>query len=64
MATKGKKLIKAFKDLGLNPKNDTPEELEKWLKEMPDRKTDTKSTTVHTNQPVQFSMDKMQQKVK
>lgn len=51
MATKGKKLVKAFKDLGLNPKYDTPEELEKWLKEMADRKTDTKSTTVHTNQP-------------
>lgn len=51
MATKGKKLVKAFKDLRLNPKYDTPEELEKWLKEMADRKTDTKSTTVHTNQP-------------
>lgn len=29
MATKGKKLMKTFKDLGLNPKYDTPEELEK-----------------------------------
>lgn len=27
MATKGKKLMKTFKDLGLNPKYDTPEEL-------------------------------------
>lgn len=33
--------MKAFKDLGLNPKYDTPEEFEKWLKEMADRKTDT-----------------------
>lgn len=48
MATKGKKLIKLFKYLGLNLKYDTPEELEKWLKEMTDRKTDTKSTTDHT----------------
>lgn len=38
MATKGKKLMKTFKDLGLNPKYDTPEELEKWLKEIADRK--------------------------
>lgn len=29
----------------------TPEELEKWLKEISDRKTDTKSTTIHANQP-------------
>lgn len=43
MATKGKKLN------GLNPKYDTPEELEKWLKEIAERKT--KSTTIHANQP-------------
>lgn len=51
MATKGKKLMKTFKDIGLNPKYDTPEELEKWLKEIADKKTDTKSTTIHANQP-------------
>lgn len=50
MATKG--TMKTFKDLGLNPKYDTPEELEKWLKEIADRKkTDTKSTTIHAIQP-------------
>lgn len=52
MATKGKKKpMKTLKDLGLNPKYDTPEELEKWLKQIADRKTDTKSTTIHANQP-------------
>lgn len=43
--------MKTLKDLGLNPKYDTPEELEKWLKQIADRKTDTKSTTIHANQP-------------
>lgn len=43
--------METFKDLGLNPKYCTPEQLEKWLKWMEDSKTDTQSTTIHANQP-------------
>lgn len=60
MATKGKKLIKFFKDLGLNLKYDTPEELE--VVERDDRQKNRHK--INYSSYFQFSMEKMQQKVK
>lgn len=54
--SEGEKLAKAFKDLGLNPKFDTAEDLQNWLKNFAaSPPTETPTTTVvqssHTHQP-------------